>query len=202
MTEPANGLDTKVKEVAEALDGLNRHGMAAVFGICGRALAPLLDQVEQRSRGTWTVPDLALALDLIEAFATGSAEAADHSELRARLDLVDSDDEHPWSTYVQDVLICVDAGLATASAGDSPKGILIHFALEPLMAVMQDRDADLIRTYGNRYWRREILKDPAMAAAIGFLRRSIAKVSPAVSIDSHEFGELVSEAAVLRPANR
>jgi hypothetical protein len=201
MTELANGLDIKVKELAEALDGLNRHGMAAIFGICGRALAPLLDQVEQRSRETWTVPDLALALDLIEAFATGSAEAADHSELRARLDLVDSDDEHPWSTYVQDVLICVDAGLAAASADDRPKGILIHFALEPLMAVMQDRDADSIRIYGNRYWRREIIKDPAMAAALGFLHRSIAKVSQAASIDSREFGELVSEAAVLRPAD-
>jgi hypothetical protein len=69
------------------------------------------------------------------------------------------------------------------------------------MAVMQDRDADSIRIYGNRYWRREIVKDPAMAAALGFLRRSIAKVSQAASVDSREFGELVSEAAVLRPAD-
>lgn len=175
--------------------------MAAIFGICGRALAPLLKQVEQRSEGRFTVPDFALALDLIEAFATGSTEATDHSELTARLNLAVSEDEHPWSTYAQDALICVDAGLAAASVGDRPKGMLIQFALEPLMAVMEDRDADLIRTYGNRYWRREIIKDPAMAAALGFLRRSIAKVSQAASIDSHEFDELVSEAAVLRPVD-
>jgi len=201
MTEPAHGLDIEVQELAEALGSLTSRGKAAIFGICGRALAPLLEQVEQRSGGRWTVPDLALALDLIEAFATGSAEAADHSELRARLDLAVSDDEHPWSTYAQDALICVDAGLAAASVGDRPKGMLIHFALEPLMAVMQDRDADLIRIYGNRYWRREIIKDPAMATALGILRRSIAKVSQAASVDSREFGELVSEAAVLRPAD-
>jgi hypothetical protein len=69
------------------------------------------------------------------------------------------------------------------------------------MAVMEDRDADLIRTSGNRYWRREIIKDPAVAAALGFLRGSVAKVSRAASVDSREFGELVSEAAVLRPAD-
>jgi hypothetical protein len=69
------------------------------------------------------------------------------------------------------------------------------------MAVIEDRDADLIRAYGNRYWRREIIKDPAMATALGFLHRSIAKVSQAASIDSREFGELVTEAAVLRPAD-
>ena len=201
MTEPAPGLDTETQELAEALGSLTSRGMAAIFGICGRAVAPLLKQVEHRSGGKWTVPDLDLALHLIGAFATGSAEAADHSELRARLDLAVSDDEHPWSTYTQDVLICVDAGLAVASAGDRPYGMLIQFALEPITALLEDRDADLIRIYGKRYWRREIIKDPAMATALGFLRRSIAKVSQAASVDPHEFDELVSEAAVLRPAD-
>jgi hypothetical protein len=201
MTEPSHDLDIEVQELAEALGSLTSRGMAAIFGICGRALAPLLEQVEQRSGGRFTVPDLALALDLIEAFATGSAEATDHSELTARLNLAVSDDEHPWSTYAQDALICVDAGLAAASVGNRPKGILIQFALEPLIAVMEDRDADLIRTYGDRYWRREIIEDPAMAAALGFLHGSIATVSRVASVGSREFGELVSEAAVLRPAD-
>src|SRR5262249_40940951 len=53
----------------------------------------------------------------------------------------------------------------------------------------------------NRYWRREIVKDSAMATTLGFLRRSIAKVSQAESLDSREFGELISEVAVLRPAD-
>jgi hypothetical protein len=155
MTEPVHDLDIEVQELAEALGSLTSRGMAAIFGICGRALAPLLEQVEQRSGRRFIVLDLALALDLIEAFATGSAEAADHSELRTRLDLAVSDDEHPWSTYAQDALICVDARLAAASVGDRPKGMLIQFAMEPLMAVIEDRDADLIRAYGNRYWRRK-----------------------------------------------
>jgi hypothetical protein len=199
MTEPAQGLYVQIQELADALDGLTSHGMAAIFGICGRALAPLLKRVEQRSEGRWAVPDLGRALDLIEAFATGAAEAADHRGLRARL-MVTVPDEHPWSTYAQDTLICTDAGLAAASVNDRPKPMLIHFALEPLIALMQDRDVNLIRRYGDDHWSREIIRDPAMAAALGFMHRSIANVSQVTSVDSHLFGKLAREAAVLRPA--
>lgn len=201
MAEPAPGLSAEIDELAAGLDSLTSRGAAIVFGVCGRALAPLLKQVEQRSGGSWAVPDLDLALDLIQAFATGSAEAADHSELQARLDRAVSDDEHPWSTYAQDTLICVDGGLAAVSADDRPQGIWIEFALEPLVAVLQDRDTDLIRIYGSRYWRREIIKDPVMATALGFLHELVAKASQPASVDSREFRTLTREAAVLRPAD-
>lgn len=192
------GLDAEIDELTAAIDRLAPRGTAVIFGVCGRALAPLVEQVEQRSGGKWAVPDLAPALDLIRAFATGSAEAEDCGWLRARLDRAVSEDEHPWSTYAQDVLICADAGLAAASGDDRPQGRLIQFALEPLAAVLEDRDTDLIRTYGQRHWRREIVKDPAMAAALGFLHELIATASHAVSVDSSGFRALVSEAALLR----
>jgi hypothetical protein len=51
------------------------RGMAAVFGVCGKALTPLVQHAEQRSRGDWEFPDLDPALDQVEAFATGLAEA-------------------------------------------------------------------------------------------------------------------------------
>lgn len=198
MTEPASGLYFEIEELAEALGGLTSRGMATVFGVCGRALAPLLKLVEQRSEGRWTVPDLALALDLTERFATGSAEATDHSELRARL-MVTVPDEHPWSTYAQDALICADAGLSAASVDNHPKPILIHFALEPLIAWTQNRDVDFIRRYGDDNWSREIVSDPAMAMALGFLHRSIGQLSQGAPVTLPEFNSLVGEAAVLRP---
>ena len=161
----------EIQELAKALDSLTARGTATIFGVCGRALAPLLKQVEQRSGGRFTIPDLALALNLIEAFATGSAEAADHSELRGATESLSYlTISHPWSTYVQDVLVCVNAGLAAASVGDRPRSGSIEFALEPLTAMMENRDVDVIRTFGDDYWSREIIKDPAMAAALGFLR--------------------------------
>src|SRR5690348_12937237 len=199
MTEAAHSLYAEIDGLAAAVDSLTPRGKAVIFGVCGRALTPLLRQVEQRSQGRFTVPDLDVALDLIQAFATGSAEAADYSQLRARLDRAVSEDEHPWSTYAQDVLICVDAGLAVASAADRPRGILIHFALEPLTAVLEDRGTEIFRTFGRRYWSREIINDPAMAAALGFLHELIAKASNAASVDSYGFRALVTEAAVLRP---
>jgi len=201
VTEAGHGLDAEIDELAAAADNLTPRGTAVVFGVCGRALAPLVEQVEQRSGERWTVPELGPALDLIRAFATGSAEAEaeDCNWLRSRLDQAVSEDEHPWSTFAQDVLICVDAGLAAALGDDRPQGHLIQFALEPLIAVLEDQDTDLIRIYGQRYWRRQIIKDPAVAAALSFLPELIAKASHAVSVDAHEFRAFVSEAAVLRP---
>jgi len=108
-------------------------------------------------------------------------------------------DEHPWSTYAQDVLICVDAGLEAASTEGRPKPIVIQYALEPLVAFMQNRDAGTIRIYGNNHWSVQIIEDPAMANALEFLRNLIGDVSRAVSVDSARYSQLVSDAQVLRP---
>jgi hypothetical protein len=172
--------------------------MAATFGVCGRALAPLLEKVEQRSGGKWRVPDLPLALARIEEFANGSAALGDHSGIRERL-VGEIPDDHPWSTYAQDVLICVDAGLEAASTEGRPKPIVIQYAVEPLVAFMQNRDADMIRVYGNNHWRAQITEDPAMEAALALLRNMIAEVSQATSVDSEVFKRLVCNASVLRP---
>lgn len=200
MTDSADGLYFEIKELARAIDNLSPRSTAAIFGVCAKALAPLLNRVEQQSEHRWTVPDLPLAIDLIEAFATGSAEASDHREVRARL-MVTVPGRHPRRTYAQDALICADAGLAAASANDHPNPRLIHSALEPLIVWTEDRDADVIRTYGDNYWDREIINDPLMARALEFLRRLIVKASQRPPVDSLEFGRLVREAAVLRPAD-
>ena len=200
MTGSDYGLYAEIKDLAKALEGATAQGMAATFGVCGRALAPLLEKVEQRSGGKWRVPDLPLALAIIEEFASGSAAPGDHSGIRERL-MGEIPGEHPWSTYAQDVLICVDAGLAAASAEGRPKPIVIEYALEPLVAFMENRDADMIRVYGKNRWRAQIIEDPAMEAAIGFLRDMIAEVSRATSVDSEELKRLVSNASVLRPGS-
>ena len=198
MTGPTHGLNAEINNLAEALKDATAQGMAATFGVCGRALAPLLEKVEQRSGGRWRVPDLPLALARIEEFASGSAAPGDHRELREQL-VSEIPDEHPWSTYAQDVLICVNAGLVAASAKERPKPIAIEYALEPLVAFMENRDADTIRVYGRNHWNVQIIEDPAMEAAIGFLRNMIAEVSQAVSVDSVTYNRLVGDAGILRP---
>jgi hypothetical protein len=199
MNDFTNGLDFEIKELARAIDNLSPRSKAAVFGVCAKTLSPLLDRVEERSDRKWTVPGFPVALDLIEAFATGSAEASDHREVRERL-MVTVPARHPWRTYVQDALICADAGLAAASANDRPNPRLIHSALEPLIAWTEDRDSEIIRTYGDNHWDREITGDPLMARALGFLRQMIASASRRPPVDSLEFGGLVAGAAVLCPA--
>jgi len=200
LTGSAYGLYAEINDLAKALEGATAQGMAATFGVCARALAPLLEKVEQRRGGKWRVPDLPLALAKIEEFASGSAAPGDHSGIRERL-IGEIPDEHPWSTYAQDVLICVDAGLEAASAEGRPKPIVIEYALEPLVAFMQNRDAGMIRVYGNNHWSVQITEDPAMEAAINFLRDLIAEVSQATSVDSEELERLVSNASVLRPGS-
>ena len=202
MTGSTYGLYAEIKDLAKSLEGATAQGMAATFGVCGRALAPLLEQVEQRSGGKWRVPDLPMALARIEEFASGSSAPGDHSEIRERLLMGEIPDEHPWSTYAQDVLICVDAGLEAASTEGRPKPIVIQYALEPLVAFMENRDAGIIRIYGNNHWSAQIIEDPAMANALEFLRDLIVEVSPAVSVDSGRYRRLVSDARVLLPGTQ
>ncbi|MGE5133610.1 MAG: hypothetical protein ACM32E_11965 [Gemmatimonadota bacterium] len=198
MNDSATGLRFEIRQLAIAIDNLPPRSKAAIFGVCARALAPLLNRVEERSEHRWTVPELPLAIDLVEAFATGSAETSDHHQMRNLL-MVRVPDEHPWRTYAQDALICADAGLAAASVSDRPDSRVIHSALDPLIVWMEDRDSDVIRTYGDNHWDREIVNDPEMARALVFLRRLIAKMLKGPPLDSLEFNRLVGEAAVLRP---
>jgi len=75
----------------------------------------------------------------------------------------------------------------------------IEYALEPLVAFMESRDPDTIRVYGRNRWNVQILEDPSMEAAIGFLRDMIVEVSQAVSVDSVTYNRLVGDAGILRP---
>jgi len=186
--------------LAQGIDSLGARGTAAVFGVCGKALTPLVRQVEQRSGGNWEFSDLDPALDQVEAFATGWAEAGDHSRLREWLMAVAAPGEHPWSTFVQDVLICADAGLAAASVDGRPKSIWVQYALEPLAAVLENRDRDIIRMHGSKYWEHEVLSDPTMTAALDFFRSMTEEMSRIDSVDRGRFNQLVGEAAVLLPA--
>jgi hypothetical protein len=199
MSEFTPELRAEIRALAQGIDSLGARGAAAVFGVCATALTPLVRKVEQRSKGSWEFPDLTTALDQVEAFATNLADAADHTRLRERLTAVAPSGEHPWGTFVQDALICADAGLAAASVGDRPKSIWVQYALEPLTAVAENRDREIIRTNGRRYWEHEVLSDPTITAAIYFLRGLIAEMSDIESVDHQRFRQLVAEAAVLIP---
>jgi hypothetical protein len=85
MTEFTLRLRSEFQVLAQGIDSLGARGTAAVYGVCGKALTPLIRQVEQQSGGNWEFPDLGPALDQVEAFATGLAEAGDHTRLRERL---------------------------------------------------------------------------------------------------------------------
>lgn len=200
MSEFTQGLRSESRMLAQGIDSLGARGTATVFGVCGRALTPLVRQVEQWSGESWEFRDLDPALDQVQAFATGLTEAGDHSRLRERLMAAATPGEHPWGTFVQDVLIFADAGLAAASIGDRPKSIWLQYALEPLAAVAENRDKDIIRTRGSRYWEHEVLTDPAITAALDFLREMIAEMSQIDSVDHRRFNQLVGKAAVLLPA--
>lgn len=56
VAEPDPGLSAEIDELAAGLDSLTSRGAAIVFGVCGRALAPLLKQVELRSGGAGAFP--------------------------------------------------------------------------------------------------------------------------------------------------
>jgi len=196
-------VDLEIRQLADLLNRANPQAKAAIFGVCGRALAPLLGSVEARSAGRWTFPEISVALDLIEWFATDSMEASDHTALRARLmDSIPHGDDlgAPWSTYAQDAIICADAGLAAASPGNGPKSIWIQYTIEPLMITMEIRDAEIIRLNGTDSWGRHLVHDPTMKMALGFVRKAITELSGDTRVGRADFHRLVEEGAILRPA--
>ena len=204
MLDRNESLYSAIQDLANSVGDLGPRAKAAIFGACAQALSPLLKEVERRSGGSRAFPDFDIAIEAIAAFATGAIEGSDRGDLRARLlaAVPHGDDlAAPWSTYAQDAIICADAGLAAASTDASIKSIWIQYALEPHMASMQMRDVDTIRSHGDEYWARVVMDDPAMTAAVAFLRRSIADVAGDESVGEENYQRMVADAAVLRPAD-
>jgi hypothetical protein len=203
MTSNASDLYAEIKILSDSLEPLSAANKAAIFGACGRAINPLVKEVERTSGRRWSSPDLDLALSIVEKFATGVIEQADHAKLRERLMASAPHGhalQHPWGTYVQDTLICADAGLAAASTDTHVKSIWIQYALEPQMVWMQIRDVDVIRSRGDEYWANLVVADPAMAEALKFLRDSIDEVSQNEFVTELQYRRMVDGAAILRPS--
>lgn len=114
------GIEAKVHEISSSLDGISSRGLAVIFGACGKALMPLMSQAEIRIGVNISRSLVSAAFDRIEEFATGRAGASDHGRLREPLMDRPFLENHPWGTFVQDIEICADAGLAAASIGDRP----------------------------------------------------------------------------------
>lgn len=193
---------TATRILANAVEALMPRPKAAIFGICARGLSKYVNELELDHGNRWSFPDLQPALDVVQAYATGQAEAADHGALRGRVIASiphGHDLDPPRSTYVQDALICVDAGLAAASVNAHPKSIWIEYAIEPQLALRQGRDAELIRSRGEEYWARWVTSDPAMATVLRFLRESITEVEGKNTVEVEDYRRLVEGAAVLCP---
>jgi hypothetical protein len=195
-------LDHVVSQLAAMLGDLPERGQAAIFAACGQALRPLLVDFEKRYLITCAEFDPALAVG--RSFAMG-ADKADHSELLARLvDCVPHghDYDTPWSTYAQDAIICADASLLAASLDCAVDPEWISYALEPLESALSNRDVDLISdpsTGGESLWRQRIPQDPAMRAALTFLRESIVSLRGSHEIDPTKLDELTNNGRVLLP---
>jgi hypothetical protein len=115
-------LDSISATLAESVSVVSFRGKAALFAACGDALAPLLHEVELRTVGRWLFPDVSEALDISEKYAVGTIVEGDYRHLRERL-IASAPNGHeldsPWSTYAQDVLICLDAALVASSVSAS-----------------------------------------------------------------------------------
>jgi hypothetical protein len=194
-------LDSAIGDLVSATSPLSVQTKAALFGACGTALLPLLGEVERVTSGRWSFPAAHASLIKIAEFAVGAASAGDHAEAR-RLLLESGPHGHeldsPWSTYAQDVLICIDAGLVASSvAGQSQfKSEWVYSALEPMVTSLSDRGYDVEFDPvdpGSTDLQRE------MDAAVGFLSDAIVDLSHFKSISSAKYVELAEGARVLLP---
>ncbi|MFI5916008.1 hypothetical protein [Dactylosporangium sp. NPDC051541] len=106
----------------------------------------------------------------------------------------------PWSTCIQDAAICADAGLASASVDDQTDSSWIYHALEPLLNDFEGRDEDFIDQHGPEAWRIAVVREPAMASALAFVRELIdGAVQADTGASRAQFDALVPRASILLP---
>jgi hypothetical protein len=193
-------LDATVDRFASAVAVLSLPAKGALFGACGAALIPVLDTVEEITRGRWSFPAARSALAPIAAFVTGAAEPGDHDVLRRGI-LGSSPHGHeldtPWSTYAQDALICLDAALVAATDGPEEfKPAWVFSAVEPMLASLNARgyDADFEPVeIGSTELQRE------MDAAVDFLSSAIVDLSGHAVVQPGLYANLIVRARAVVP---
>ncbi|MGK5442002.1 hypothetical protein ACSNN7_09280 [Micromonospora sp. URMC 105] len=194
-------LDSTIQHLALSLEPLSSRARSALFGACAEALAPLLDDVEQRTSAKWSFPDVRIALDLVRDHVVGGAPQGDHTELRQRLlDSVPNGHEldSPWSTYAQDALICVDAAVVAASVADGDfKPIWIQYAIEPMVVSLDVQGYDVefapVPVGGNELQAQ-------LDRAVEFLQAATSRLVDPLTVDRSSYAALVKEASIIRPA--
>jgi hypothetical protein len=193
-------LDATVERLASAIEPLSLRSKGALFGACGAALMPVLDTVDEITRGRWTFLAARSALAPIAAFVTGAAEPGNHDVLRR--EILDSGPhghelDAPWSTYAQDALICLDAALVVAS--DVPeefKPVWVFSAVEPMLASLNARgyDADFEPVeVGSTELQRE------MDATVDFLSSAVVDLSIHAVVPAELYANLIVRARAVVP---
>ena len=194
-------LDTSVDDLMDVLAPLSMRSKAALFGACGTAMLPALDELERVTAGKWSFRSAREALAPISEFATGSAPESEFTELRRRI-LESGPNGHeldsPWSTYAQDALTCIDAGLVAASVGGQQefRTAWVFSAMEPMVASLNERGYDVefdpVET-GSTDLQRE------MDATVDFLSSAIARLSGLSEVSSAVYVQLIDGARAIVP---
>ncbi|GGO01694.1 hypothetical protein [Micromonospora parathelypteridis] len=193
-------LGSTVQELTFAVEPLSLRLKSALFGACAEALMPLLNEVERRTSAKWTFPDARVALDLIPGFVEGGSAQGDHLQLRQRL--LDSGPnghelDSPWSSYAQDALTCVDAALVAASTlgGRDFKPIWIQYVINPMVVSLDVQGYDVEFSPVPRGGSELQVQ---LDRVIEFLHSTAARIS-VEPMNREAYGELIEEAAVIRP---
>ncbi|GIH03512.1 hypothetical protein Rhe02_15790 [Rhizocola hellebori] len=159
-------------------------------------MLPILQEVEEHFMRRWTFPDAERALLMSREFAVGAAPARDNRELRDRmLASVPSghDLDSPWSTYVIDVSLCIDAALVAASADLHAlfKPSWIYYVLEPLAEALSPNGYEL---------EPELLGNGGrLSLAVDFLSNAISDLSRRAEVSDEMYEGLLRGAAVINP---
>jgi hypothetical protein len=187
-------------QVSKALEGqlsqLSLRGKAALFGVCGSVLLPMLREVEERFMRRWTFPDAEGALLISREFAIGAAPAQENRELRDRiLESVPNghDLDSPWSTYAIDALVCIDAALVAASADLQAlfKPSWLYYVLEPLAVTLSPDGYELAPAL--------LAKGGRLSVAVDFLAEAISELSGIGEVSDEGYEGLLRGAVVISP---
>lgn len=172
---------TKYDEMLDRLimqmSNLSRPGLAAFFSVASESLFPLYERffISEKWGNLSVVRD---ALDVaIECAVAG--EGVPNAGMLRELEKVTphgDDFDSPWSTYAQDVVICIDTALRFLMGEADAQIGCVEFVLEPLrtaIAIEQLGCVDPGSSPDELDWFENLPNDPRMRRALEFLEAVI-----------------------------
>ncbi|MEV5831527.1 hypothetical protein AB0L25_38780 [Spirillospora sp. NPDC052242] len=168
--------DSAIDNFAQRVEALKSRQQVAFFVITAKGLLPLIDSTHKGEGGEYERISR-ICNTLASYVANGQAFEVD--SLSAELESFAYEGggvPESESTYMQDILACLEGAITAASSHDTPEGALLEYAINPIYSSLCEKEfgvLDIGDSATELAWRSQLTENPFMAAALTYIDQLI-----------------------------